>query len=317
MECRSSTVLLTSCKASCMARSVANCRQQYEGECEAQCGRHLCVEGRCKCPVYFSGDSMCSSVMPIHHLMPPALKHCSTPFTDDRFKKGTAGNTTVLDYNSRSSPNNLRMHYESARATGARLKAEPDLRDLADFSTCAVVGSSSTLKGSGQGRDIDAHTAVIRFNDAPTRTYQADVGSKTTIRLQNVIYCGFHEHASEICLHYTGFRGNYCPAARQRRFKCNYVWMSHRLLQYVQNFFNRNLFTGMAVTKDTSAGFFGILIALHLCGKVDLYGFTQRPTHYFPKTYNSKRAFGDKHAWALERQCMNLFSNLPAVTKHS
>jgi hypothetical protein len=94
------------------------------------------------------------------------------------------------------------------------------------------------------------------------------VGSKTTIRLQNVIYCGFHEHASEICLHYTGFRGNYCPAARQRRFKCNYVWMSHRLLQYVQNFFNRNLFTGMAVTKDTSAGFFGILIALHLCGKV-------------------------------------------------
>jgi hypothetical protein len=108
-------------------------------------------------------------VMPIHHLMPPALKHCSTPFTDDRFKKGTAGNTTVLDYNSRSSPNNLRMHYESARATGARLKAEPDLRDLADFSTCAVVGSSSTLKGSGQGRDIDAHTAVIRFNDAPTR----------------------------------------------------------------------------------------------------------------------------------------------------
>jgi hypothetical protein len=59
------------------------------------------------------------------------------------------------------------------------------------------------------------------------------------------------------------------------------------------------------------------LSGLPLVTQVDLYGFTQRPTHYFPKTYNSKRAFGDKHAWALERQCMNLFSNLPAVTKHS
>lgn len=50
---------------------------------------------------------------------------------------------------------------------------------------------------------------------------------------------------------------------------------------------------------------------------MDLYGFTQRSNHYFHKQMNSRRAFGDKHAWALERQCMNLFSNLPAVTKHS
>lgn len=64
------------------------------------------------------------------------------------------------------------MHYDHAQASGARLEAEPDLRDLADFSTCAVVGSSSTLKGSGQGHEIDSHTAIIRFNDAPTKSYQ-------------------------------------------------------------------------------------------------------------------------------------------------
>eukprot|EP00951_Prasinocladus_malaysianus_P045997 scaffold625419_cov32-Prasinocladus_malaysianus.AAC.1 len=51
--------------------------------------------------------------------------------------------------------------------------------------------------------------------------------------------------------------------------------------------------------------------------QVDLYGFNQRSSHYFNKQSNSRRAFGERHAWALERQCMNLFSNLPAVTKRS
>ena len=34
---------------------------------------------------------------------------------------------------------------------------------------CAVVGSSDAMLGKGKGREIDEHTAVIRFNDAPTR----------------------------------------------------------------------------------------------------------------------------------------------------
>eukprot|EP00951_Prasinocladus_malaysianus_P043625 scaffold547878_cov48-Prasinocladus_malaysianus.AAC.1 len=45
-----------------MARALADCRKQYEGDCEGRCGRHVCVEGVCRCPVYFSGDPMCSSV---------------------------------------------------------------------------------------------------------------------------------------------------------------------------------------------------------------------------------------------------------------
>jgi hypothetical protein len=37
-----------------------------------------------------------------------------------------------------------------------------------DFSTCAVVGSSYMMKRSGFGAQIDAHTAVFRFNEAPS-----------------------------------------------------------------------------------------------------------------------------------------------------
>ena len=43
-----------------------------------------------------------------------------------------------------------------------------DIGTLKNFDTCAVVGSSSSLMQSQYGESIDNHTAVIRFNAAPT-----------------------------------------------------------------------------------------------------------------------------------------------------
>jgi hypothetical protein len=46
-----------------------------------------------------------------------------------------------------------------------------------DLTSCAVVGSAAGLKGGGAGNAIDAHTAVFRFNEAPTKSYEKDVGA--------------------------------------------------------------------------------------------------------------------------------------------
>ncbi|KAK3260456.1 hypothetical protein CYMTET_30585 [Cymbomonas tetramitiformis] len=74
------------------------------------------------------------------------------------------------------------------------------------WESCAVVSSSEVLLKSGFGRQIDEHSAVIRFNEAPAGgRFARDVGSRTTIRLQNGQRCGFSDSKpAEYCLGFTG-----------------------------------------------------------------------------------------------------------------
>ncbi len=53
------------------------------------------------------------------------------------------------------------------------------------FESCGVVSSSGSLKGSGLGSRIDANDVVVRFNNAPTKGYERDVGTKTSLRIVN------------------------------------------------------------------------------------------------------------------------------------
>ena len=49
------------------------------------------------------------------------------------------------------------------------------------FERCALVGSSSSLRGMLLGTEIDAHDTVIRINRLPTRPFEADVGARTDV----------------------------------------------------------------------------------------------------------------------------------------
>ncbi|MEQ2297629.1 hypothetical protein AMECASPLE_036536 [Ameca splendens] len=46
--------------------------------------------------------------------------------------------------------------------------------------TCAVVGNSGNLQGSGHGKLINSHSFIIRMNKAVTRGFEKDVGNRTT-----------------------------------------------------------------------------------------------------------------------------------------
>ncbi|XP_073003811.1 sialyltransferase-like protein 1 [Typha latifolia] len=59
----------------------------------------------------------------------------------------------------------------------------PDTRR--PYATCAVVGNSGVLLGSGHGDVIDGHDLVIRLNNARTAGFARDVGSKTSLAFVN------------------------------------------------------------------------------------------------------------------------------------
>ncbi|XP_014643059.1 PREDICTED: CMP-N-acetylneuraminate-beta-galactosamide-alpha-2,3-sialyltransferase 2-like [Ceratotherium simum simum] len=49
--------------------------------------------------------------------------------------------------------------------------------------TCAVVGNSRFLRGSGLGFRINQHDMVLRMNQAPVQGFEMDVGNTTTMRI--------------------------------------------------------------------------------------------------------------------------------------
>lgn len=65
------------------------------------------------------------------------------------------------------------------------------------FESCAVVGSSGHMLKFQNGREIDAHEMVFRFNSAPTLGFEKHVGMKTTHRLTNTRNFGFRESDAE------------------------------------------------------------------------------------------------------------------------
>ncbi|XP_070538918.1 beta-galactoside alpha-2,6-sialyltransferase 1-like [Ptychodera flava] len=185
--------------------------------------------------------------------------------------------------------------------------AEKSMGEKYHFDTCAVVFSSSFLKDSGFGDEIDSHDAVLRFNDAPTSGFERDVGSKTTIRMVNVH--AFLKHSEE---NYRNFKNVTVVIWRSGPYNGNlYPWYSDEVgsdtfSKYiawktlfpehdVQILHPKSLWllwdtlqyftTGRLKDKPPSSGFTGVVLMLRLCQKIDIYGykrsFYRSECHYY------------------------------------
>ncbi|CAH1239812.1 ST6GAL2 [Branchiostoma lanceolatum] len=74
---------------------------------------------------------------------------------------------------------------QASRDGNRSVLSEKSLEKLVHFNSCAVVSSSHALKLHTYGQEIDSHDAVLRFNCAPTHTFEQFVGNRTDIRLIN------------------------------------------------------------------------------------------------------------------------------------
>uniref|UniRef100_A0A061S024 beta-galactoside alpha-(2,6)-sialyltransferase n=1 Tax=Tetraselmis sp. GSL018 TaxID=582737 RepID=A0A061S024_9CHLO len=171
---------------------------------------------------------------------------------------------------------------EVARASPdlASLVPESDLLSKKGWGSCAVVGNSGSVLQSAHGEEIDAHDTVVRFNRAPTRDFEQHVGSKTTIRVQNVDNLGYREKASDKVLIFS---------ARSAKDMSKFVTHRQRHPQHPQLAFNPEFWchtwdwVAHRKLKPTS-GMAGVVMALKHCDHpVDLYGFSHNATkfHYY------------------------------------
>jgi hypothetical protein len=170
--------------------------------------------------------------------------------------------------------------------------------------SCAVVAPGLTLLGAHYGPRIDSHDYVIRMNSSPIESYEEDVGVKTTIDVvvnDKISYIkDFGPPGFSIIWGGTNlevladqFLGNPVPFGN-KHLKLDspatqkVLVMSPKFSKYISTLWftpeDRNKFTE---DERASTGFRAIIIALHLCDSVDLFGFGPdshgRLWHYYKK----------------------------------
>merc|ERR1712060_309763 len=64
--------------------------------------------------------------------------------------------------------------------------------------------------------------------------------------------------------------------------------------------------TARKCDRRMSAGFYGIMLALQLCTKVSIFGFTGGSEHYYPHSRKGAdpKPWHARHHWSYERACI-------------
>lgn len=149
---------------------------------------------------------------------------------------------------------------------------------------CAVVGNSGNLRNSWYGSQIDKHDFVLRMNKAPTIGFEADVGSKTTHHL--VYPESFRELRENVSMILVPFKTldlewvvsattgtgtishTYIPVPAKIKVKPNKILIYHpAFIKYVFD----SWLEGHG--RYPSTGILSVILSLHICDEVDLYGF--------------------------------------------
>eukprot|EP00245_Coleochaete_scutata_P016477 TRINITY_DN770_c0_g1_i1.p1 TRINITY_DN770_c0_g1~~TRINITY_DN770_c0_g1_i1.p1 ORF type:complete len:544 (-),score=72.70 TRINITY_DN770_c0_g1_i1:685-2316(-) len=149
-----------------------------------------------------------------------------------------------------------------------------------NYRRCAIVGSSGILLSHKDGPAIDSHDLVFRFNSAPTRGFEEQVGARTTHRITNTRNFNFRESDKEVVFVHlrSGRPLRYLRERRTARPLQLLFGLNPEFHRYMDRTF------GFLSTS----GLCGIVIALHKCVEVNLYGFHVSESHGVPYHYYNR-----------------------------
>jgi len=166
---------------------------------------------------------------------------------------------------------------EAAEEMFSRISAQAPVFDVrGERVLCAVVGPSRNLLESRYGDLIDAHDLVIRINRAPTDNFETDVGTKTTHHVvwPRPLVEGQYDREAVLLM---------TPVAT------NIEEVFDRILELVVGSWEWNLERVRIIHPEfvkyihenwtggrkqyPSTGFVAVMLALHVCDEVDVFGF--------------------------------------------
>ncbi|KAM8967758.1 CMP-N-acetylneuraminate-beta-galactosamide-alpha-2,3-sialyltransferase 1 [Pelodytes ibericus] len=192
---------------------------------------------------------------------------------------------------------------------------------------CAVVGNSGNLKNSQYGPEIDEHDFIFRMNHAPTAKYEMDVGSRTT---HHFVYPesvrDLQENVSMVLIPFKTLdlqwvvsaltngtiNFTYAPVPRKIRVRKDKILVSSpEFMKYIYDKWLSNH------GRYPSTGVFSIIFALHVCDKVDIYGFgadSKGNWHHYWENNPSAGAFRQTGVHDGDFEA-NLIGNLSSINK--
>lgn len=194
--------------------------------------------------------------------------------------------------------------------------------------SCALVSNSGALLKSGLGKDIDLNDVVMRFNNAPTKNYESDVGRKTHIRILNsqlVRNPSFNLTASDLYQYLTnivwdasnydlnlekwhGKESNFFSLfqrAKQEMFKSSLYLLHPEVLWSTWKILQSTTYSTL-LKNPPSSGFIGLTLLMQFCSKITLYEYVPsvrltQQCHYYDNTSNYGCTFGNWHPLATEK----------------
>ena len=141
---------------------------------------------------------------------------------------------------------------------------------------CAVVGASRNLLGSRYGDLIDAHNVVFRVNRAPTADFRSDVGGKTThhVTWPTDFGGGMADRRAFLLLNPMTLNTEDLFDWILSLVENDLRWEPDRV-RIIHPEFVKYLYEDWMEEQGQfpSTGFIALMIAVHVCDEVDVFGF--------------------------------------------